>query len=272
MKEFQNLIATIMLGMLFIAVNASGTVEVSSEEVTSPHGIEGCLRITTTVGTYYFQPKGGGLASLIDRDGKDWIGHSSTPKDAGQWRGIPQANLIDFRPERSKGTSVILSQSETQVEIESKTEKGTALWTFYDSHVDWKVTEASNVFTLSYEGAPYGDFSKSEVTYTLSDGRHDAISEGFNGDIEGKAGQGEWVYFSHSASERGLLFVHHTDDDVSDYMGSLTHMTVFGFGRNGGGQNYVFETTPQTFSIGLIENASVETAGTTAADWRASSE
>jgi len=253
--------------LLFHAVEACGVVVVTGEDVTSPNGIGGCIQIETTAGTYYLQKAGGSLASLVDKQGKDWIGHGLVPKDAGSWRGVPQANLIDFRPERRNGSSVIKSSNPTQVKVESKTDKGTALWTFYDTHVDWEVIEVKAVFTLSYEGAPYDDFSKSAVSYTLSDGTHNAISSGFAEDIKGKAGQGEWLYFSHEATTRGLLFVNHTDDNTMDYMGSLSHMTVFGFGRNGGGQNYVFDTTPQQFSIGLIEDVSVATAGAAAENW-----
>jgi hypothetical protein len=46
-------------------------------------------RITTRSATYVYHQEGGGLASLKDRDGVEWIGYRPGGGSAGEFRGIP---------------------------------------------------------------------------------------------------------------------------------------------------------------------------------------
>ncbi len=243
-----------VLGLILVARVWSVSIE---ENTTSPKGIDGCLKIETPAATYYYKNSGGGFASIIDKDGKDWVGHSSSSKSEGNWRGIPQANDIKFRPQFSDATTTVESESSDKIVISSSTDKGECTWTFYPSHVTWNVTQASDNYTLSYEGAPYDDFDANDVYYvTSSDAKTSIGSAPGKGEIEGTSGQGEWAYFGHESTSRALLFINHEDDNVDDYVGSLDHMTVCGFGRSGGGTDYEFTQTPRSFSIGFMESAS----------------
>ncbi len=76
------------------------------------HEGQECLRIVTPSATYLYHKEGAGLASLIDREGRDWISYHPGNRSAGEFRGIP--NLGEFghpgyTGERGAVTRVIAS-------------------------------------------------------------------------------------------------------------------------------------------------------------------
>ena len=72
---------------------ASSTVVLTDESVDESAGSLPAFKIETPSATYYLEKTGGGLSSLVDGDGKDWIGfHPEKGSGAsGEYRGFPNA-------------------------------------------------------------------------------------------------------------------------------------------------------------------------------------
>ena len=49
------------------------------------------LKITTAPATWYLQTENGGLSSLVDATGMDWLNFSNAAGATGQFRGMPNA-------------------------------------------------------------------------------------------------------------------------------------------------------------------------------------
>lgn len=62
--------------------------QVHMEEIGEYEG-DATWKIRTPQATYYFHRNGSGFASLLDRDGNDWISHHPGNGPEGEYRGIP---------------------------------------------------------------------------------------------------------------------------------------------------------------------------------------
>jgi hypothetical protein len=64
-----------------------------SEGVDNSAGGDPAFIITTPSATYYLEKTGGGLSSMLDRDGIDWLGFHKAPSSGhmGEYRGFPNA-------------------------------------------------------------------------------------------------------------------------------------------------------------------------------------
>lgn len=230
-----------------------------------PRGGRSCYKIATQAGTYYYDPEGAGLASFVDKSGKDWISFSTTgPNGQSAWyRGIPNAvhnqDVSCFHPKNSStksSTSTITEETSSKITIKAVCGNWKATWDFYETRMDWTLTgmTSGRKYWFLYEGTPYGKFSKTTNYLYRSDTKtKHYLGNAKSGDIEPVSGQShEWIYFSDNAAARGLLLVHHTDDTHGDRYYAMDPMTVFGFGRPSGA-NKELNTVPNKFSITFVE-------------------
>src|SRR4051794_28822902 len=75
------------LGLL-VATNArGGEPSVRVSEVTI-HGDMDCFKVETPSATYLYGRRGAGFASILDKDGKDWISYRPEGKARGEYRGL----------------------------------------------------------------------------------------------------------------------------------------------------------------------------------------
>lgn len=126
--------------------------------LTNFHGLE-CFQVRTPVGQYIFDVHGGGLAGLIDRDGKDWISWNPTNGPKGSLRGIPNAgvafhpgftNAVTQEPHVMPTGATLVSQSfETGMK---------AYWFFSTTNVQVIFMKATNHYMFAYAGTPAGKF------------------------------------------------------------------------------------------------------------------
>ena len=65
----------------------TATVRVS--EVTI-HGDMDCFRVETPTATYVYGKRGAGFASIVDKDGRDWVSYRPGGKARGEYRGLPK--------------------------------------------------------------------------------------------------------------------------------------------------------------------------------------
>jgi hypothetical protein len=211
------------------------------------------LRIVTPGATYVYHREGAGFASLLDREGFDWVSYRPGHGPGGEYRGIP--NLGAFAHPGYSGdqgsTTEILARGPLRSSVRSVRHDGAwaCRWDVYRRFARLTVLEAAGPFWFLYEGTPGGALDWDRDYVVLSSGERRPITQDWSGDLPGP----EWVYFGDDARPR-VLFLAHADDDANDQFWQMDgEMTVFGFGRE-----YrccgSYLRGPRSFLIGFAES------------------
>src|SRR5438093_5234772 len=66
-----------------------GEAWVRASEVTL-HGNMECFKVETPTVTYIYGKEGAGFASIIDKDGHDWVSYHPVDLAKGEYRGLPK--------------------------------------------------------------------------------------------------------------------------------------------------------------------------------------
>lgn len=219
--------------------------------------------ITTPIATYYLEKEGGGLSSMIDKDGIDWIGFHNKEGSAhkGEYRGFPNAihkqdgsYFHAMNAKTDPSTSIVDLENENHVRITftSNNKKWEGQWDFYPDRCDFTMTKISpgHKYWVQYEGVPGGEMDSTDFWYASADNKKHPIEESFEGDLPSP----EWMAFGDKNSPRVLYMLHHEDDEIPDNYVYRPDMTVLGFGRQNGEKTTKHLTTVQTFSIGFVES------------------
>lgn len=216
--------------------------------------------INTPFATYYLDKVGGGLSSMIDRDGIDWLGFHNKEGTGhkGEYRGFPNAihkqdgsffHAMNAKTDSS--TSVIEMENEDHVRISFETgnRKWKGVWDFYADHCEFAMSEISEGYHywVQYEGVPGGEMDSTDFWYASANVDKHLINEPYEGDLPSP----EWIAFGDQNFQRVLYMLHHEDDHHPDNYVSRPEMTVFAFGRENKDK---FLNTKQTFSIGFVES------------------
>ena len=217
------------------------------------------LEITTNTGTMFYHTQGGGVSSLIDADGNDWVSYNTQRQGLGEFRGIP--NLVPpsaggfFHPGFTTSSTTVLDEGPLRIRFESVTnnQEWKGLWDVYPDHVAFTLLEkAEDNYWFLYEGTPGGalDAGDSTVRSTGTDSMRSA-TDSWRADIPDE----EWVVVGASESSRSLFFSKQDDDATVDSYRPLNsdgQMTVLGFGRNIAEAELT--ETDETFFFGFLEN------------------
>lgn len=220
--------------------------------------------ITTPSATYYLEKGGGGLSSMIDKDGVDWIGFHNEVGSGhkGEYRGFPNAihrqdgsyfHAMNAGTDPSNSEVDIESKNHVRITFTSDNELWQGQWDFYPDRCDFTMTKVSPGYKywVQYEGVPGGEMDATDFWYASADNKLHPIEEPFDGDLPAP----EWMAFGDQNSPRVLYMLHHEDDEFPDNYVGRPYMTVLGFGRqNGSEKTDKFLTTTQTFSIGFVES------------------
>jgi len=226
-----------------------------------------CLKIVTPSATYFYDKSGAGFSSLLDQDGRDWIGYHPEGGPQGHFRGIPNMAFQRF----GHPGSDVKPGIETVVELESPEHVRIAsrsadrswhvTWDIFPDRADMTVVRAGGLYWWLYEGTPGGAFDPGRDYYVRStdQGQRRSASETFETDIQGA----EWIYFGDPELRRVLLVVNHQDDAYPDRYFPMDGMTVFGFGRGEGVRDY-FSEAPARFTLSLVPTDEPEAVATMA--------
>ena len=261
-------VASVLPRMLLLAVCAStlGATEECcvqlTEDVTLPSapGLP-MLKIRTPNATYYLERSGAGLASMIDRDGHDWISFRSESgsRAGGEFRGFPNAvhqsagNL--FHPKNQNTDPAIVKVEHigrNRVTISAVSANGcwACRYDFFPTHCTFTMTQMSSEhrYWVLYEGTPGGTYDDKDWWMTSAVREPQPMTMTHEGDIPAP----EWIAFGDEKLKRVLFLLHHEDDDHPDKFYQMNRqMTVFGFGRFGV-EKYL-ASVPQRFTIGFLE-------------------
>jgi len=256
----------VQLAVPAICLFVSACVSVSGKPAVSlNHGIDesaGGLAsyiISTGNATYYLEKEGGGLSSLLDKDGVDWLGFHNKKGSGwkGEYRGFPNAvhkqdgNYFHaLNTGTDPSTSIVQIESDEHVRIvfTSDNQQWQGQWDFYPERCDFTMSRVSKGYHywVQYEGVPGGEMDATDYWYSSSDDKKHEINESFMGDLPAP----EWMAFGDKDFSRMLYVLHHQNDEHPDDYVSRPYMTVLGFGRRNKNK---FLGTPQAFSIGFVE-------------------
>jgi len=216
--------------------------------------------VSTPAATYYLEKEGGGLSSMLDRDGVDWLGFHSEEGSGhkGEYRGFPNAvhrqdgNYFHaMNAGTDPSTSVVDIESEHHVRITFTSDNGQWLgqWDFFADRCDFTMSKVSAGYKywVQYEGVPGGAMDATDYWYSSADSNRHPINTPSIRDLPAP----EWMAFGDQNSPRVLYVLHHEDDELPDDYVSRPDMTVLGFGRR---EKEKFLETVQTFSIGFVES------------------
>ena len=218
-------------------------------------------QIATDRATYYYHKQGAGLASLLDRNGVDWIQYNTTPGSAGTYRGIPNAVNPEgyFHPGNTSSTSSVLNQGPIKLTIYSATidDSWRCLWEIYPEYARFTMLKVGHPYWLLYEGTPNGNFQPLTQFWVKSDGSVSDLNTLFQ---DHSLPTPKWVYFGDPGVNRVLYFAHNEDSDnlYDIYYNLQNNMTVFGFGRTDNPVTKFLTQVPSHMTIGFCGKQCVQ--------------
>lgn len=216
--------------------------------------------ISTPAATYYLEKEGGGLSSVLDPDGVDWLGFHREEGSGwkGEYRGFPNAihrqdgdyfHAMNAGTDPSSSVVNIESGQHIQITFTSDNNQWEGRWDFYPDRCDFTMSKVSAGYKywVQYEGVPGGEMDATDYWYSSASNEMHQIEEQSIADLPAP----EWMAFGDQDSSRVLYILHHEDDEHPDDYVSRPYMTVLGFGRR---DKDKFLDTVQTFSIGFVES------------------
>lgn len=221
--------------------------------------------IETTAATYYLEKEGGGLSSMLDPDGIDWLGFHAEEGSGwkGEYRGFPNAihrqdgdyfHAMNAGTDPSTSLVNLVTDEHVQITFTSENGQWQGQWDFYSDRCDFTMSKVSAgyLYWVQYEGVPGGAMDPTDFWYSSADSESHPIEKSQIGDLPAP----EWMAFGDRDSPRVLYVLHHEDDDLPDDYVSRPYMTVLGFGRR---DKEKYLATAQTFSIGFVESTDYST-------------
>lgn len=259
--------------------DAEATVRLTE---TTLHGDVDCFRIETPAATYLLGKRGAGFASLLDPQGRDWIGYRPGGRAEGEFRGLPKSTAAggffhcDYGSSKESAgnpfASVVTLRTVGHVRIHAETKQGDAAceWDFFPTHATLTLLKVpGGRFWFTYEGTPGGRFDPADDFTLRPGGRRAALSERWAGAVP-------WVLVGAQESPHGLLLVNHQTgspvDSYTPYPYQLSEkqpahqMAVVAFGRSDWRDTVrkhvpQFTQLPARFSIAVTPMATAGAAG-----------
>jgi hypothetical protein len=276
------------MNSLFLVVLAPFLVSapgVHVSEVTI-HGDMDCFKVETPTAIYVYGKRGAGFASILDKDGRDWVSYRPGGQARGEYRGLPKCGQptkffhcgygYGQYPTDNPFHSRVTAREDDHIRIESETRDGRSAcaWDFYADHATLTLLRIGQpTFWFLYEGTPGGRVDAARDFVIRPDGLKTSLDESWSQVVP-------WVCFGAAETPRGFLLVNHRRPEpaeVDSYVswpfrreadGSYQDMTVFGFGRKGHKElvEHVpdLKRLPARFSIAFVERAELGSAAAAA--------
>lgn len=230
-------------------------------------------RVVTPAATYVLDSASGGLSSMIDAEGNDWIAYEPEPWNeypysaASSYRGVP--NLVFHgahdgagHPGHDRATSNVVGAN--QIACSTPGGPWAWTWTFEPDYARLDVTGVSDsaAYWFLYEGPAGGRYAPT-TTYYATDGSAPAYTQYDHYEGQEEVEERDWYYFGLDGVDRTLEMIQVTDDDVVDHYSLLGNdtvgidspdgMVVAGFGRAPGATPSLRE--PNSFVLRFSEGA-----------------
>jgi hypothetical protein len=231
-----------------------------------------CFKVTTLSATYLYGKDGAGFASILDRDGNDWITYSHAPRGAGEYHGLPKFGHPEklFHAGYKGFHSALRMNGPLHVQVYSQTTDGKSAcsWDFFPTYATVTLLKFKlPSYWFLYEGTPGGSFEVEKDFVVRANGKKTPCSEPWTDNVP-------WVYFTVPHTSHALFMAaHQKHDKLDSYVawpfapeadGSFQQMTVFGFGRKGYRElvQHIADLTqlPARYTIGFVDGTEFERA------------
>jgi len=259
-----------------------GAAAVRVSEATV-HGDMDCFKVETPSATFLYGKRGAGFASILDKDGRDWVSYRPGGKARGEYRGLPKCGQptkffhcgygYGQYPTDNPFTSRVTVQEAGHARIESETRDGKSActWDFYPDHATLtllRIRQAHVLVPLRRDARrqPRRDRRFRRPARRPQDVPRRPLVAGrpvglFSVRAKPRSGS-SWSTISGPSRAKLTPYVSWPFQKEND--GSYQEMTVFGFGRKGYKElvQHVpdLKTLPARFSIGFVERADFPTA------------
>lgn len=222
-------------------------------------------KVNTPVAQYFYHINCGGFASIIDREGNDWVSYHSNKEPEsgfmGRYRGIPNIAPPNFHPGSLEPvkSSKIIAEGPLKISILTETEdkQWRTRWDYYPDYATMTLLQKGpEPYWMLYEGTPGGEFNLKDY-WVRSDGTRELMEPYLReSQWTGHLPSPKWVYFGDQQSDRVLFYVHHEDYPYEDVLWQSGEggMTVFGFGRGPTQENWQqLANAPAHLTLGFAE-------------------
>lgn len=168
MKRIRNLLLLLFVGLACLSAQSHSLPEVVILEAVhnnTPH-----FKVETATATYFIEKQSGGCSSLLDSEGRDWIGFKLTGTDGStlssdsDYRGI--RNLVYQDPGNGIGhpgfsMCETIQASGNELEVRSMDKQWQFRWIFHDTFAKILIekTDVSRNYWFLYEGPVAGKFA-----------------------------------------------------------------------------------------------------------------
>ena len=259
---------------------------------TTIHGDMDCFKIETPTATYVYGKRGAGFASILDKDGRDWVSYRPGGGARGEYRGLPKCGQPtkyfhcgygygQYRTDNPFSSHVTVRETDhARIESQTRDGKSACQWDVYPDHATFTLLKIDlPTYWFLYEGTPGGKLDAEHDFVIHPDGEKTTLDQPWSQLVP-------WVCFGAAETPVGFVCVNHQDSEPhesdsyvswpfkKDPDGSFREMTVFGFGRKGHEKlvQHVADLTrlPARYSIAFINRADYATARSTCERLRAS--
>jgi len=238
-----------------LMLSACAGPSVSVKELADYQG-QPSFEIATESATWIYHREGAGFASILDRDGVDWISYKPEGGSAGPYRGMP--NLIhpenQFHPGGEDSASTLVEQTGEMARIESVTgnREWAGAWEFHPRYARFTLSKAPRPYWFLYEGTPWGALDLDHDYYMFSNGWRRPVGATWAQDLPDP----EWVVFGDDRVERVLLVMQIEPDTRPDQFYQMNEeMTVFGFGREHRCCGKYLTAVPAEYAVAFLESS-----------------
>ena len=241
---------TLLIFSLVLWLFSTLLAQVNIDEVTLQKRIH--YMVTISNATFFIDKFSGGISSLLDKDGNDWIGWKRLDEErfpdsaAGDYRGLP--NLVYGGDDNGIGHPgfdkvLCFKEENNRIRVRSMNAKWEWQYTFYSKYAEIQILHTPATernYWILYEGIPGGEFNPQKQYW----GTNNGVESGkpcFNSGEE-VYGKWKWVFFGHEDVQQVLFLLQKKEDDLVDmfgYMGNSEKglkakdgMVIFGFGRD----------------------------------------
>ncbi len=128
-----------------------------------------CYKIETPSATYVYGKRGAGFASILDKQGRDWMSYQPGGNARGEYRGLPKCGQPtkffhcgygygQYQTENPFSSRVTMQEAgRVRIESETRDGKSACRWDFYPDHATMTLLRIDlPTFWFLYEGTPGG--------------------------------------------------------------------------------------------------------------------
>ncbi len=246
------------------------------------HGDMDCFQVETPTATYVYGKRGAGFASIIDKDGRDWVSYRPGGQARGEYRGLPKCGQPtkffhcgygygQYQTDNPFSSRVTVREAgHARIESETRDGKSACRWDFYPDHATLTLLRIDlPTFWFLYEGTPGGKLDAEKDFVIRPDGQKITLDRPGRRSSPGSAlarprRPSASSCVNHQEPEPGEMDSYVSWPFMKENDGSFQDMTVFGFGRKGHKElvKHVPDLTrlPARYSIAFIDRADHATA------------